>query len=72
MDKWTGELIGNMHNNHITIEDVANKMGYSKAYVSMILNCKRKPPNIEIKMKAAVDDLIAEKRETRKEDENET
>lgn len=41
-EKWTGRLIGRMHNERITYEQLANEMGVNKAYISMILNGKRK------------------------------
>ena len=58
MDNWTGILIGKMHNSKITLEDLAKHLGVTKAYVSMILNCKRKPLNAEQKFNKALDELI--------------
>lgn len=43
-ETWTGNLIGRMHNKGITYDDLAEEMGVGKAYISMILNGKRKPP----------------------------
>lgn len=62
-EAWTGRLIGKMHNNDISYEDVAKKLGYGKPYISLILNSKRKPPDIQKKMEAAVSELIAERKE---------
>ena len=53
-EKWTGRLIGRMHNERITYEQLANEMGVNKAYISMILNGKRKPPNIQKRMEAII------------------
>ena len=61
MDKWTGELIGKMHNNRVTLEDLAKKLGFTKGYVSMVLNCQRKPPDAEHRLNKAVDEIIAER-----------
>lgn len=61
MDKWTGELIGKMHNHKVTLQEIADKMGVTKGYVSMILNCQRKPPNAEERFNAALDEIIAAK-----------
>ena len=33
-EKWTGRLIGRMHNERITYEQLANEMGVNKAYIS--------------------------------------
>lgn len=56
-EPWTGELIGDMHNNGITYDDVACEMGVTKAYVSMILNGKRSPAGISERMGKAVDNI---------------
>lgn len=58
MDKWTGELVGKMHNNKVTFEELGNKLGITKGYVSMVLNCQRKPPNAEERFNKAVDEII--------------
>lgn len=61
-EKWTGDLIGKMHNEKITYDEVAAELGVTKAYVSMLLNGTRKPPNIQKRMEAAVNSII-QKRE---------
>ena len=62
-EKWTGRLIGRMHNERITYEQLANEMGVNKAYSSMILNGKRKPPNIQKRMETALEAIIKRERE---------
>lgn len=62
-EKWTGRLIGRMHNERITYEQAANEMGVNKAYISMILNGKRKPPNIQKRMETALEAIIKRERE---------
>ena len=57
-EKWTGRLIGRMHNERITYEQLANELGVNKTYISMILNGKRKPPNIQKRMEAALGAII--------------
>lgn len=47
-EKWTGRLIGKMHNERITYAELAEEMGVNKSYISMLLNGRRKPPNIEL------------------------
>ena len=64
-EKWTGNLIGKMHNNGIKQVDLANKLGFTNAYTGMILRGERKPPNIREKMETALNELIAEKKEVR-------
>lgn len=57
-EAWTGNLIGKMHNKGITYDDLAEEMGVTKSYISMILNGKRKPPGIRGRMDAAVNNVI--------------
>ena len=63
MDKWTGVLIGKMHNNRVTNEELAKELGLCKSYVSMVLRCERKPPNAKEKFNEAYERIIAKRRE---------
>lgn len=54
-------MIGRMHNNEVTLEQLAERLGWTKSYCSLILNSKRKPRDIRKKMEAAVSELIKEK-----------
>lgn len=65
-EKWTGALIGKMHNNGIKQKDLADELGFTNAYTGMILRGERKPPNIRQKMENAVDKLINAKLSDRK------
>lgn len=57
-EKWTGRLVGKMHNERITYDDLAAEMGVTKAYISMILNGKRSPDSIRARMEEAVNRLV--------------
>jgi len=61
-EPWTGRLIGIMHNNGITYQDVADHIGVSKSYVCMLLNSARKPPKARERLDKAVSELIAAKK----------
>ena len=61
IEKWTGQLIGKMHNNGIKQIELADKLGLTNAYVGMILRGERKPPNIRKRMESALDELIKAK-----------
>lgn len=60
-EKWTGELLMIMHNNKIRRTEVAKKLGISRAYTTQILNGLRRPSHMEEKMRAAVDEILAER-----------
>lgn len=61
LEKWTGALIGKMHNNGIKQCELAEKLGITNAYTGMILRGERKPPNIRERMEIALDELIKAK-----------
>jgi len=52
-EKWTGVLIGKMHNNDVTYDDLAAELGVTKSYISMILNGSRKPAEAKERLQAA-------------------
>lgn len=64
VEKWTGRLVGKMHNNGVTNADVAEELGVTKAYVSMILNGARKPKDAKRRLEAAVDAIIDRRNST--------
>lgn len=57
-EKWTGELVGVMHNHRITTQQLANAAGCSAAYASMILSGKRKPKDGRERLEAALEKLL--------------
>ena len=57
-EKWTGTLVGKMHNERVRIEDIAVQLGVSKAYVSMILNGKRTPAGAKERLNGAFAEIL--------------
>ena len=62
-EKWTGRLIGRMHNERVTYDDLAAELNVTKSYVSMILNSQRKPEGIQDRMEAAFNAIIQRRKE---------
>ena len=58
--KWTGDLVGLMHTNKISFQALADKLGVTNRYVSMVLNGHREPLGAEDKFRTAVNELISE------------
>lgn len=58
-EKWTGNLIGKMHNEGITYQELAGEMSVTKSYISMILNGSRTPKGIKKRMENALASIIA-------------
>lgn len=61
-EKWTGRLVGKMHNECVTMEELGAEMGVGKAYVSMILNSRRKPNGIQKRMEDAFESVISKRK----------
>lgn len=56
--QWTGDLVGQMHKLKITKKQLAEKLGVTPEYVSMVLNGHRAPVGAEEKFRAALVELI--------------
>ena len=60
-EKWTGRLIGEMHNHNVTYEELATELGVTKPYVSMILNGARKHAGTRKRMEDAFKEIVRKK-----------
>lgn len=58
--QWTSDLVGKMHQWKISNKMLAEKLGVTPEYVSMVLNGHRAPTGAEEKFRAAVEEIIAE------------
>lgn len=58
--QWTAELIGEMHLKKITKRQLAERLGVTPEYLSMVLNGHRAPEGAEQRFRAAADELIRE------------
>lgn len=62
--QWIGDLVGQMHKWKITKKQLAEALGVTPEYVSMVLNGHREPVGAEEKFRNAVESLIATKNTT--------
>lgn len=63
-EKWTGELVGLMHNHRVSGQELSDKLGMTNRYVSMILNGHRNPADAEKRFRKALEEIIEEKEHT--------
>ena len=63
-EQWTGELIGKMHNCSVTYDDLAKQTGWTKGYLSMILNGSRNPADGRKTLEAAFAAILKERRQS--------
>ena len=61
MEKWIGTAVGKMHVHKITHAQLAEKLHYSREYVTLILNEKKTIENGKERILSAIDDIIAER-----------
>lgn len=59
--KWTGNLVGLMHDHKISKTDLAAELGVSREYVSMVLNEHKKPNGAKERFEDAANRLIEKK-----------
>lgn len=57
-ENWTGEIVAAMHTHRIKQSELAQEMGLTFQYVSMVLNEKRQPKGMKERMEAAIDAII--------------
>ena len=58
--QWIGDFVGRMHRHRVTITQIAQEMGFTREYLSMILNGHREPPGIQERLNEALDRVIEE------------
>lgn len=58
--QWTSNLVGQMHKHKISKTQLAERLGITREYVSMVLNGHRAPTGAEEKFRTAVEEIIAE------------
>ena len=61
-DPWTGELLGKMHNAGVTSRELADKLGYSRGYVSMLFNSKCGKRSKQEELERAFAEILEERK----------
>lgn len=58
VEAWTGSIVGLLHTHKIKQTELAQEMGVTAQYVSMVLNGKKNPKDIKERMEAAISAII--------------
>lgn len=58
LEFWTASAVGLMHLHKITQKELANHIGVTDDYISMILNGKKTPKGAEERISNAIDEII--------------
>lgn len=57
--QWIADLVGEMHKFKITKSRLAEELGVTREYVSMVLNGHREPAGAEERFQRAVAEIVA-------------
>ena len=60
-EAWTGKVVGRMHVLGISHKEVADRMGVTNRYLSMLLNGHRSPKGAEEMVSVAIDQIERER-----------
>ena len=63
LEKWTGEVVGQLHIYGLEVRDLAAEMGCTPAYLSKLLKGKRTPKGAESRVRSALSNLISSRKE---------
>lgn len=61
--QWTGRIVGELHNNRITLKELAKEVGWNDKYLSQVINADNPPKDSERKLTDALNRLIEKKGE---------
>lgn len=61
--QWTCDLVGQMHKEKVTKTQLAEELGVTREYVSMVLNGHREPADAKNRFEGALNRIIAQKEE---------
>jgi hypothetical protein len=61
--QWTGRIVGELHNNRITLKELAKEVGWHDKYLSQVINAENPPKTAEQKLTDAVKRLIEKQKE---------
>lgn len=56
--QWTGRIVGELHNNRITLKELAKEVGWHDKYLSQVINSDNPPKNAEKNLTEAMNRLI--------------
>ena len=59
--QWTADVVGEMHLLHISKRQIAEQLGVTPEYVSMVLNGHREPEGAEVRFREALTKIIEKK-----------
>jgi len=62
IEKWCGDLVGKMFRNKVTRQDLADELGVTKQYVSMLLNGERTTEGARERLENAYNTILEKRK----------
>lgn len=60
--EWTGRVVGDLHMQGITMQQLAAEMGITNRYLAMIINGHRNPPDAEKRCREAIERIVEKRK----------
>lgn len=64
-EEWTGRIVALLHTHRIRQAELAEELGVSAQYVSMVLNGKKNPKGIQERMENAIQAIVDRRNATK-------
>lgn len=61
--QWTGRIVGELHNNKLTLKELAKEVNWNDKYLSQVINSENPPKGAEQKLTDAMNRLIEKQKE---------
>lgn len=61
--QWTGRIVGELHNNKLTLKELAKEVNWNDKYLSQVINSENPPKGSEQKLTEAMNRLIEKQKE---------
>lgn len=61
--QWTGRIVGELHNNKLTLKELAKEVNWNDKYLSQVINSENPPKGSEQKLTEAMNRLIEKRTE---------
>ena len=61
--QWTGRIVGELHNNKLTLKELAKEVSWNDKYLSQVINSENPPKGAEQKLTEAMNRLIEKRAE---------
>ena len=61
--QWTGKIVGELHNNKLTLKELAKEVNWNDKYLSQVINSENPPKGAEQKLTDAMNRLIEKQKE---------